>query len=167
MDGNIVALAQRLEIRQILLAEDGSATAILRVLDADDAGAGIAGPHGADCVLNPIEVKLAVAFIRNQRERHAAERRRAAGLVPEDVALVAHDDLVATPAVREQRRQVAHRATGDVEGGFFAEHLGRELFEPAHGWVLTELIVADLGIRHGLPHGRCRLGNGIAPQIDH
>ena len=90
----------------------------------------------------------------------------AGGLVPEDVGLVSHDDLIAALAVGEDGHQVAHGAAGHEEAGFLAEHLGSAFLEAVDGGVFAVDVVADLGASHGLPHGLGGLGDGVAAQVD-
>ena len=41
------------------------------------------------------------------------------------------------------------------------------LLQRAHGRVLAVVVVADLGLRHGAPHGGRGSGDGVAAQVDH
>ncbi|MCK7533860.1 MAG: hypothetical protein MZV63_23950 [Marinilabiliales bacterium] len=104
------------------------------------------------------------ALVRTGRKHQAAERRRPAVLVVIDVRLVAQDDVLAAPAVREQRREVAHRAARDEHGGFLAGHLRGKRLQAIDRRIVAEHVVADLGGRHGLAHGRRGDGDRVASQ---
>ena len=96
----------------------------------------------------------------------AARRRRSAGLVPEDVRLARHEDLVAGPRQRADRDLVGHRPGREPERGLVAEHRRDPLLEPVDRRVLAELVVADLGAGHRLAHRRRGPGDGIGAQVD-
>ena len=69
-----------------------------------------------------VEVERAVLVDLQRIQLDAAECRGVGGLGAEDVRLLAEDDLFAAPAMGEQGNEVAHRATGDEERGFLAQH---------------------------------------------
>ena len=66
--------------------------------------------------------------------------------VQEGMRLVAQDDLIAAPAVRQHRRQVAHRARGHKQAGLFAQALGGHLLQAVDGGVFAVDIVPHLGL---------------------
>ena len=75
-------------------------------------------------------------------------------------------DLVAGPAMRQRRRDVAHGAGGHEHGGFLAEQIGHALAQHIHGRIVADLLVADLGPRDRLAHRRRRAGLGVRQQVD-
>ena len=97
---------------------------------------------------------------------HAGQHGSAAGFVPDDMAVVAQDDFIAALAMRHQRQLVAEVAGRHEQGGFLAEDAGGQGFQLLHGRIVTVDIIADLGMEHRLAHGRGRLGNGIAADVD-
>ena len=65
-----------------------------------------------------------------------------------------------------QGHLVRHHTGGDEECGRLPDP-GREgLLERPHRRVLAVVVVADLGLGHGAPHGRRRPGDGVAAQVD-
>ena len=112
-----------------------------------------------------------------RRERAALARQRcapgspscapsAALLVDEDVRLALEQHLVARLGVALDRELVAHRAAGHVERRLLARQRGDAALERLHGGVVAEHVVADLGLGHGLAHGRGGTGDGVAAQVD-
>ena len=87
-------------------------------------------------------------------------------LVANDVAIGFAEEFVAGLAVNAHAELVAHRAGGDEESGFFAEHAGDSLFEAADGGVFAENIVADFGGGHGGAHAGGGASYGIAAEVD-
>ena len=159
VDRHTSSVRDRRDLRQVLRGEDRTATAIVGVLQAEDAGARITGAGDPDQIADLLRVETPEAIGAELVERQAAERRRTAALVPEDVALVAEQDLITTPAVREYRDQIPHRAGGDVARRFLAERGGGRLFETPHRRVFAVLVVADLGFGHRPAHRRRRDGS--------
>ena len=96
----------------------------------------------------------------------AAQCGRSTRLVQKAVAEVAEDDLVAAAAVRQDRNQVAHRPADHQQGRLLAEPLGGHLLEPVDGGVLTEDVVAKLGMVNRLPHLRRGKSYSIAAKIN-
>ena len=87
-------------------------------------------------------------------------------LVADDVAVGFAEEFVAGLAVNAHAELVAHRAGGDEERGFFAEHAGDSLFEAADGGVFAENIVADFGGGHGGAHAGGGASYGVAAEVD-
>ena len=87
-------------------------------------------------------------------------------LVADDVAIGFAQEFVAGLAVDAHAELVAHRAGGDEEGRFFAEHAGDSLFEAADGRVFAEDVVAHFGGGHGGAHAGCGASYGIAAEVD-
>ena len=99
-------------------------------------------------------------------ELAAGELGDHAHLPVEHVSARLADDLLAGAGVEADGDLVAHGAGGDEDGGFPGEDLGGARFEVVDGWVFGVDVVADLGVRHGLAHGRGGLGEGVAAEID-
>ena len=76
-------------------------------------------------------------------------------------------EFVARLAVQPHADLVAHRAGGDEQRGFLAEHAGDALFEAADGGVFAEHVVAHFGGGHGGAHAGRGAGDGIAAEVDH
>jgi len=91
---------------------------------------------------------------------------QAGHLVVEHVRVVVDDDFLAGPRLREHRDEVALRARRHEEPRSLAEPLGGHRLEPAHGGILAEHVVADLGAGHGLAHLGRRLRERVRPKID-
>ena len=94
-----------------------------------------------------------------------AEQRGARALVVEDVRIAVEDDLLAVARLREHGDQVALGAGGDEERRFLAREAGRQLLEALDGRVFLPHVVADLGARHGLAHGRRRQRQRVGAEI--
>ena len=93
----------------------------------------------------------------------------AAGPPPSDVmmcAVLVADHLLAGAAVHQQRDLVAHAAGGQEDSRLLAQHRGHARLQRVDGGVLSALLVADLGLGHGLAHGRRRPRDRVAPEID-
>ena len=65
----------------------------------------------------------------------------------------------------EDGGQVAHRAAGDEERGFFARAGRGDFLQTVDGGVFAVHIVADFGFGHGLAHGGRGMGDGIGAEI--
>ena len=76
------------------------------------------------------------------------------------------DDLVAGPAVDQDRNLVAHGAGGEEQGRFLAEKIGDARAQAIDARVLAALLVADRRLGHGTAHRRRRPGRGVADEID-
>jgi hypothetical protein len=61
---------------------------------------------------------------------------------------------------------ISHASGGHKESGFAAEDLSGIGFEAIDGRVFAVDVVADFGAGHGFAHGRSRLGDGIAAEVD-
>ena len=92
--------------------------------------------------------------------------RRAAGLVPDRVALAADDHVVARPRQHAQRDLVGHRAGRQPERGLLAEQRGDALLQRVDGRVLAELVVADRSGGHRRAHRRRRPRDGVGAKVD-
>ena len=89
-----------------------------------------------------VERDFAHVCIGERMIRDAAEHRCAAGFVVINVALIAHQDLVAAAAVGQHATQVAHGAARHKQGGFFAYFGGSQLFEGIDGRIVAIHVVA-------------------------
>ena len=89
-----------------------------------------------------------------------------AAFAGDDVRGLMGEDLVARPAMHQRRRDVAHGARGHEHRGLLAEQIGDALAQQIHGRIVADLLVADFGARHRLPHRRRRTGLGVRQQID-
>ena len=71
-----------------------------------------------------------------------------------DVRSLLDEELAAALAEDRERDLVAHRRGREVDGLLLAEQLRAAALELQDRRVLALLLVADLGVRHGLPHPR-------------
>ena len=62
---------------------------------------------------------------------------------------------------------IAERARGNEERSAFSNHGGADFLEPVDGRIFSINVVTYIGIRHRFAHGRRRLGDGIASEVDH
>ena len=76
------------------------------------------------------------------------------------------DDLLAVLGVQLDGDGVSHGAGRHEQARLLAEDLGGAPLQPVDGGVFAVHVVADLGLRHGAPHGGGRAGDGVAAQID-
>jgi hypothetical protein len=70
-------------------------------------------------------------------------------LIAEDVTVGFTKEFVARLAVDAQAELITHRAGWNEECGFFAEHRGDLLFQPADGGIVAKNVVTHLGCGHG------------------
>src|SRR5690606_20104008 len=68
--------------------------------------------------------------------------------------------------VTPEADEIAHGTGGNEETGFAAEEFGGPLLKPVDCRIVPKDIVADLGRRHRLTHGRGRARDRVAPKID-
>jgi hypothetical protein len=100
------------------------------------------------------------------RDHQARQRGGTAGFVQERVTGLVHDDGVALACPDAIRDLVAHGAGRQKHRGFLAEKFGDPFLQQVGGWILECLLVAALGLGHGLAHAGRRLGIGVGVQID-
>jgi hypothetical protein len=74
------------------------------------------------------------------------------------------DDRISGARVHLDRHEIAHRATGKPECGFFAEQFGDSLLESVDGRIFTSLLIADFGVGDCLPHPGGRLALRVTDQ---
>ena len=120
-----------------------------------------------DDFVDVVEVEHPVGSDPNRLRLDATEDGSAPGLATVGVGVLADDVLVASLAVSQQRAQVRLGPAGNEQPRFLVQSLGGLRLEPVDGGVVTEDVVADLGVGHGLAHGGCRSGHGVGAQIDH
>ena len=94
-----------------------------------------------------------------------SEGRRASNLVDHDVVVPAGQELVTALAVGKNSSQVGLGARGAKEGSLLAGQSGDPFLEGVDRGVLAVDVVADRGFGHGLTHGRCGLGDGVAAEV--
>ena len=145
---------------------DAAGAAVVCVLQADEFRADAVVVAGrSDAAHQLFDVQHAVvAFDRLGGD--AEELGVGALLVADDVAIGFAEEFVAGLAVDAHAELVAHRAGGDEQSGFFAEHAGDSLFEAADGGVFAENIVANFGGGHGGAHAGGGASYGIAAEVD-
>ena len=140
----------------------------VRVLEGDQAGDRLVRVgRVAEGVLELVQVEGAVGVLAHLPDRGPDDDGMAGLLVFDDVGAGPGDRLLAAAQVAQLRDEVAHRAAGDEEGRLLAEQLGRPLLEGVDGGVVAEDVVAELGLVHGLAHGRRGVGDGVAAEVDH
>ena len=139
---------------------------VVGVLDLDERGRRIdRRGRGLDRGANSAAVNSAAAA--DLGELHAGVGRRAAGLVPDRVALAADDDSSPGRVSTRSATWFAIVPLGSQERGFLAEQRGDALLQPVDGRVLAVLVVADRRGRHRRAHRRRRTGDGVGAQVDH
>ena len=137
------------------------------VLDRDEGGgrlvrvAGVAeGGRDLDRIEGPVR---AVAQLQ---DAGPDDDRVTRGLVPDDVALGAGDDLAAARHVGHQRHQVAHRPRRDEQPASLPSSSAARSSERVDGRVLAPDVVADLGRGHRPAHLGGRAGHGVGTEVD-
>ena len=87
--------------------------------------------------------------------------------MPDEVTLLADDDVV--PGVREnaKRHLVGHRPGRKKQRCLFAEQAGDPLLEPVDRGILSVLVIPDRGGGDGRPHGGRGTGDGVGSEVDH
>ena len=108
------------------------------------------------------QVEGAIRAVLEAPRAGADDDRVACRLVDDQVVLGAGDDLLAAAEVGHHGREIAHRPARDEEAGLLAEELRGALLEGDDGRVVSEDIVADLGLGHRSAHGVGRARNGVA-----
>ena len=150
----------------VLDRQHDAAAVVVRVLEADEARRRVVHVGvGVHVLLHLLEVERAIRRVEDA-QLHLAERRRGALLVEDDVRLGVEEDLVAAARERPDGGLVAHRAGREVEAGLLAEQAGGVFLQAQDGRVVSEDVVADLGLGHHATHLGRRLGNGVAAQVD-
>ena len=137
------------------------------VLERDQAGDRFVGVGGvAEGVLDLGRVDGAVGLVLERTHARPDDDRVTGCLVDDHVVLAAGDGLLAAREVRHLGDEVAHRPGGDEQAGLLAEQLGGALLEGVDRGVVAEDVVTELGVGHRPAHGRGRVGDGVAAQVD-
>ena len=138
------------------------------VLEGHEAGDRLMGVRGiAEGVVQLAQIPRAVRALGHLPDRGPHDDGMAGLLVRDHVGARSGDRLLSSSQVPQLRNEVRHRPAGDEEGGLLAEQLGGTFLQGVDRWVVAEDVVAQLGLVHGLPHGRGRVGDGVAAEIDH
>jgi len=95
-----------------------------------------------------------------------AERGMGAAFAGDDMRRLMRQNLVARPAMRKRRRDVAHGPGGHEHGGLLAEQVGHALAQQIYGRIVADLLVADFSPRDSLAHAGRRAGLRIRQQVD-
>jgi hypothetical protein len=82
------------------------------------------------------------------------------------MGLGGRQEPVAALEVQHHRDAVGHAAGGGPEGGILAQEFSHPVFQPDHGRIPVEHVVADLGLGHGLAHGGVGTGNGVGAEVE-
>ena len=152
---------------RLVHAVDRLHIAILGVLETQKTGAGEVIVVRLDRCGDRARLGKAIGQHRHRLGLEAAEHRAASAFPAVGVGHVADDELVAPPAVGEQRAEIRLCATGDEDGSLLAEALGDDRLEAVDGRVVAEHVVADFGVGHRGAHRGSRLGDGVGAKIDH
>jgi len=86
-------------------------------------------------------------------------------LVDVDMTSASADHLVAGLGQHPDGYAVGHRPAGHEDGPLEAQHPGDPLLEGVHRGVLSEHIVAHVGMGHGIAHAQGGDADGVASQI--
>ncbi len=138
------------------------------VLEGYEASDRLMGVRGiAERVVQLAQIPSAVRALGHLPDRGPHHDRMAGLLVRDHVGTRSGDRLLSPSQVPELRDEVRHRPAGDEEGGFLAQQLGGTYLQGVDRWVVAEDVVTQLGLVHGFPHGRGRVGDSVATEIDH
>ena len=111
-------------------------------------------------------VDRAIRPVVERSDARADDDRVTGGLVEDHVVLAAGDGLLAAAEVGHLGDEVAHRPRRDEEARFLAEQLGCAFLEGVDRRVVAEDVVAEFGLGHRPEHGRGRVGDRVAAQVD-
>ena len=166
MQQQTVAVAEPAHGQDPLQGIDQAAAVVVRVLQCDHPGGRpVRIRIRVHVLLHSVGIERAVGRIE-AAQLQAAEGRRAALLVVDDVGLRVQEELITAPCLRVQRRLVGLGAAGEIERRLLTEQCRRTLLEPDDGGVIAQHVVADLGLEHGLAHTGAGPGDGVAAQVD-
>ena len=112
------------------------------------------------------EVHRAVGPVLERPDARADDHGMTGRLVDDEMVLAAGDRLLTAREVGHLGDEVAHRAARHEQAGLLAEQLGGAFLEGVDRRVVTEDVVADLGLGHRPAHGGRRVGDGVAAQVD-
>ena len=150
---------------RLALRKNDAAAAVVGVLDRDEAG------RRVDDVPRRLVRRAQIGggeepALADRQELHPGIGRTRTRFVPDDVRLVAEDDLVAGPRQDLQRDLVGHCAARHKECGFLAEQFGDALLQVIDRGVLAILVVADRCRSHRLPHSGRGPGHSVGTKVD-
>ena len=97
---------------------------------------------------------------------HAREGRHAGDLVVDDVGAGFGQHLVAGTSENANGHGVGHGARRHEDGGLEAEERRGQSLQPVDRGVFPVVVVAHLGLRHGLAHGGRGPSHRVGPQVD-
>jgi hypothetical protein len=150
---------------QLVERPDHATAEIVRLLDAEQAGARDIPVAGGDCLRHLLRAKNAPLAVERLHQ-HAGVERGATLFRAEEVRLAVGDDRLARLGMHLDRNLVAHRAAGQEERRLLAQQLGHHRLQPVNRGVLPLLLVADLRLGNRAAHGRRRLRRRVAVEID-
>ena len=163
--GHAGGMGGRRQRGDLLGGAAGAPVAIVRVLDADEAGDGQVDIAGADGVAHLGRGEEAT--LGDERAGlQPAQSRRAAHLRAEHVAIGVEEDLLAGLGLREDGNEVALGPGSHEESGLLPRPPGRQRLEALDGGIFLPHVVADLGLRHGLAHRRAGERERVRSQLD-
>ena len=104
--------------------------------------------------------------IRDGEPCHAGVEGTGARLVEHQVLAGTHHDGVARPGEDPQGDLIGHGPRRDEQGRLLAGQLGEGLLQEIDRRILSVLVIANLGLRHGPAHLCCRSGDSVGAQVD-
>jgi hypothetical protein len=138
-----------------------ASAAVMRVLQANQFRADAVIVRGPDAVHELFDAQHAMVALDGLRGDSEQLSIRAL-LVAENVTVRLAEELVARLAMDAQAELIAHRAAGNVERGFLAEHRGDARLQTADGRVFSKHVVANVRRGHRGAHRGRRSGDRIA-----
>ena len=78
-----------------------------------------------------------------------------------------HEHLVSRTGMETKAQLIRHHPGGHEQGRVFSQQSSRLGFQGIDRWIFPIHVIAYLGLSHGFPHARSRLGDGIASQVNH
>ncbi len=137
----------------------------VRVLDADQRDRGMMVRR---CRTGPRDIGRLEHAVRiiDGMELDRSVACGGAVLVGHQVLAPSGDDRSARGRQDPHGDLIGHRPRRDEEGRRLSDALGERLLQRPHGRVLPVVVVSYDGGRHGAAHVRCRLGDGVTPQVD-
>ena len=154
------------QVGRLLQVVHGQQLAAQGVFQGQQTGAGKVGVVRLDGGGNLAQRQAAVALVVQGLRLHTAEDCRPTPFPAVTVRHLTHDVLVATLTVRQQGAQVALGTGGQKQRGLKAEQAGDLGLQGVDAGVVGKHVVAQGRCGHGGAHGRCRLGDGVAAQVN-
>ena len=161
--GQTMTASERRGVPQVVIRHH---MAVPGVLQAQQPGAGEVRVVGLDGRRDVGQHHAALGVLRQRLRLHAAEHRRTTAFVAVGVGQLADDVLVAPAAVRQDAAQVALRARRHEQRRLFARERGDALLQRVDRGIVAEHIVAQGRSHHGGTHGRRRLRDGVASEVN-